>query len=78
MWVVAKIKNKELENFKKNISKETKKKIIFYYPKIKYHKYFKNNLKNCEKLIFLHRILLNIILSFYIVKLNFLLRKYKR
>jgi len=51
MWVVAKIKNKELENFKKNISKETKKKIIFYYPKIKYHKYFKNNLKNCEKLI---------------------------
>ena len=51
MWVVAKIKKKELENFKKNLNKESKSKIKYYYPKIEYYKYFKNGLKKYENFI---------------------------
>tara|TARA_Y100000294_G_C8480034_1_gene306325 strand:- start:235 stop:735 length:501 start_codon:yes stop_codon:yes gene_type:complete len=49
MWIVAKIKNKELDIFKDNLIKKFDKNIKFYYPKIKYIKYFGNKIKKFEK-----------------------------
>jgi len=51
MWVVAKIKGKELENFKKNLVKESKSEIKFYCPKIRHYRYFKNKIKKYETYI---------------------------
>ena len=49
MWIVAKIKNKELDIFKDNLIQKFDKNIKFYYPKIKYHRYFGNKIKKFEK-----------------------------
>ena len=51
MWIVAKIKSKELEVFKDNLIKKFGKETKFYYPKIECHRYLKNKLKKSEKLI---------------------------
>ena len=45
MWIVAKIKKKELHIFKKELSKEFGVEIKFYNPKIQYQKYIKNKIK---------------------------------
>ena len=50
MWVVAKIKRKELKIFKNDLLKGTCKNIIFYSPKIEYYQYSKNKAKKIEKL----------------------------
>jgi hypothetical protein len=51
MWIVAKVKVKNLNIFKKNISDKIGKDIIFYQPKFEYHKYFGNKVKKFEKFI---------------------------
>ena len=51
MWVVAKIKIKNLNNFKKDLSEKIGHDIKFYHPKIEYHKYFGNTVKRFEKFI---------------------------
>jgi len=51
MWIVAKIKIKELNTFKKNLSEKLGKDIKFYQPKVVYHKYFGNRVKKFEKFI---------------------------
>ena len=42
MWVVAKIKKKKIEIFKKNLIEKAGQYIQFYCPKIEYNQYFKN------------------------------------
>ena len=49
MWIVAKVKAKELENFKKNLTQGSNSEIKFYCPKIEYYKNFKNKMKKYEK-----------------------------
>ena len=51
MWVVAKIKIKELKIFEKNFIEKAGKDVQFYYPKIKYYKYFGNKVKKIEKFV---------------------------
>ena len=51
MWVVAKIKKKEIKIFKKNLIEKIGKDIQFYYPKIIYQKYFGDKVKKIEKFI---------------------------
>jgi len=51
MWIVAKIKKKELNIFKEKLNKKFGKAIEFYHPKIEYHKWHKNKLKKIEKLV---------------------------
>ena len=51
MWVVAKIKKRELNFFKKDLINKVGKDIKFYYPKIEYYKYFANKVKREEKFI---------------------------
>jgi len=51
MWIVAKIKNKELDIFKNNLTKRFDKNIKFYYPKIEYVRYFGNKSKKLERSI---------------------------
>ena len=51
MWIVAKIKKKELSIFKDNLIASFGKETKFYHPKIEYHKYFKNRLKKFEQYI---------------------------
>ena len=51
MWVVAKIKIKNLNTFKKDLSEKIGNDIKFYHPKIEYHKYFGDKVKRFEKLI---------------------------
>ena len=41
MWVVAKIKAKEVKIFKKNMIEKLGEDINFYCPKIEYQQYFK-------------------------------------
>jgi len=48
MWLVAKYKNSELQTFKKNLIKELGEEPIFFVPKTKYKKYYKNKLKTFE------------------------------
>tara|TARA_B100001146_G_C15973474_1_gene345169 strand:- start:85 stop:585 length:501 start_codon:yes stop_codon:yes gene_type:complete len=50
MWVVAKIKRREIKTFKESLLKETGQDIEFYCPKIEYHQYFNNKVKRLEKL----------------------------
>ena len=40
MWVVAKIKARNLNTFKKDLTEKIGTDIKFYNPKIEYHKYF--------------------------------------
>ena len=51
MWVVAKIKIKNLNTFKKDLAKKIGNDIKFYHPKFEYHKYFGNKVKKFEKFI---------------------------
>jgi hypothetical protein len=51
MWVVAKIKLRNLNTFKKDLVKKLGKDIKFYHPKIEYHKHCGENVKRFEKLI---------------------------
>ena len=51
MWVVAKIKMKNLNVFKKDLVKKVGNDIEFYQPKIEYHRYFGDKIKRFEKLI---------------------------
>ena len=50
MWIVAKIKKKEIKTFKEDSIKEAGKDIQFYCPKIEYHQYFRDKVKRLEKL----------------------------
>ena len=49
MWIVAKIKSKELSIFKNNLVEKTGKKIEFYYPKILFKNFSRNKLLEKEK-----------------------------
>ena len=51
MWVVAKIKIKSFNIFKRNLSEKIGSEVQFYCPKVEYYKYFGNKLKKFEKLI---------------------------
>ncbi len=51
MWIVAKIKKKELHIFKKELSKEFGVEIKFYNPKIEYHKYYGDKVKSFKKTV---------------------------
>ena len=51
MWIVAKIRNKELNTFKNNLINKLGKEIKFYYPKIEYQKFIKNKLRKFEKIL---------------------------
>ena len=51
MWVVAKIKKKELHLFKKELIKKFGPETKFYSPKIQYQKYINNKIQKIEKLI---------------------------
>ena len=51
MWVVAKIKIKNLNVFKKDLTEKIGNDIKFYHPKIEYHAYFGDKAKRFEKLI---------------------------
>ena len=51
MWIVAKVKIKNLNTFKKNLAEKVGNDIKFYHPKIEYHKYFGDKVKRFEKYI---------------------------
>ena len=51
MWVVAKIKKKELNIFKEKLTEKFGKEVEFYYPKIQYYKRSRNKLRKIEKFI---------------------------
>jgi hypothetical protein len=51
MWMVAKIKKKELHLFKEELIKKFGPEIKFYSPKIQYQKCIKNRIKKIEKFI---------------------------
>ena len=49
MWLVAKYKNNELQMFKNSLAKELGEEPVFFIPKTKYQKYYKNKLKTFEE-----------------------------
>ena len=49
MWIVAKIKKKEIKTFKEDLIKKIGESIQFYSPRIEYHQYFKNKVRRLEK-----------------------------
>ncbi len=49
MWAVAKIKIKDLNTFKKNVTEKIGNDIKFYQPKLEYHKFFGDKVKRFEK-----------------------------
>ena len=51
MWVVAKIKIKNLNTFKNDLTKKIGTDIKFYNPKIEYHKFYGDKVKRFEKCI---------------------------
>ena len=51
MWIVAKIKIKNLNTFKKGLTEKMGSNVKFYLPKIEYHKYYGNKVKRFEKFI---------------------------
>ena len=51
MWVVAKVRIKELNIFKKNLAEKIGDDVKFYQPKIEYYKNFGNRVKRFEKFI---------------------------
>ena len=48
MWIVAKVKTKELNIFKNSLLDKLGKDIKFYHPKMEYSKYFKDKVKKIE------------------------------
>ena len=48
MWIVAKVKTKELNIFKNSLLDKLGKDIKFYNPKIEYSKYFRDKIKKIE------------------------------
>ena len=50
MWVVAKIKKKEVNIFKRDLANKLGEDIQFYCPKIEYQKFFGKKIKKFEKL----------------------------
>ena len=50
MWVVAKIKTKEVKIFKKNLVEKSGKDIQFYCPKIEYHQYLRKKNQKIRKI----------------------------
>ena len=51
MWVVAKVKIKNLSAFKKNLAEKIGNDIKFYYPRVEYHKQCRDKVKRFEKYI---------------------------
>jgi hypothetical protein len=51
MWLVAKIKIKNLHFFKKDLVSKTGSDVKFYYPKVEYHRYFGSRVKRFEKFV---------------------------
>ena len=51
MWIVAKVKIKKLNTFKKDLTEKIGNDIKFYYPRIEYHKYNGDKVKRFEKYI---------------------------
>ena len=51
MWIVAKIKLKNLNTFKKYLQEKLGKDLKFYIPKIECHKYYGSRVKKFEKFI---------------------------
>ena len=51
MWTVAKIKLKNLNTFKKDLTEKLGSDIKFYHPKVEYHKYYGDKVKRFENLI---------------------------
>ena len=51
MWIIAKIKLKNLNTFKKELSQKIGEDLKFYIPKIEYHKYYGSKVKRFEKFI---------------------------
>ena len=51
MWVVAKVRIKDLNTFKKNLAEKIGNDIKFYQPKIEYYKHFGDKVKRYEKFI---------------------------
>ena len=51
MWAVAKVKIKNLNTFKKDLTEKIGTDIKFYNPKIEYHKYYGNKVKRFERFI---------------------------
>ena len=51
MWIVAKVKKKEFEIFKKDLIKNVFGDIKFYCPKIEYNQYTNNKFKRLEKFL---------------------------
>ena len=51
MWIVARIRIKNLNTFKKDLTQKVGSDIKFYHPKIEYHKYFGEKVKRFEKFI---------------------------
>ena len=51
MWIVAKVKIKKLNTFKKDLAEKIGNDIKFYYPRIEYHKYYGDKVKRFEKYI---------------------------
>ena len=49
MWIVAKIKPKEVNCFRKNMIEKSGENIQFYCPKIEYNRYIRNQIKRVEK-----------------------------
>ena len=48
MWIIAKIKLKNLNTFKKELSQKIGEDLKFYIPKIEYHKYYGSKVKRFE------------------------------
>ena len=51
MWIVAKVRTKDLNIFKKNLAEKIGSDIKFYQPKIEYYKNFGDKVKRFEKFI---------------------------
>ena len=51
MWIVAKIKIKNLNTFKKDLIEKAGSDVKFYHPKIEYDKFFGDKVKKFEKFI---------------------------
>jgi len=60
MWIVAKIKSKEINIFQEKLKKKFRGEINFYTPKITYNRYFNNKVKKFDK-----RILENYVFCFH-------------
>ena len=51
MWIVAKVRIKDLNIFKKNLAEKIGNDVKFYQPKIEYYKHFGSKVKRFEKFI---------------------------